>query len=170
VYIPEPPAQVAALASGAADAIMVSDPALSAALLAGGHAIYGPGSPVPSDYPSATAIAVKRSYLASNRDVVKRFLMANMESIHILKTNPDEAAKYTQSYLKVDDTKVLRQAMTDVANISPDDLIVSDRTLQIVLDATAETDPKVANVKPGDITDFSVIDEIKASHFLDTLK
>ncbi len=164
VYIPEPNAQIAAMSAGAVDAVIAAEPTISISVSQGAHIIWEPsqGSNA-SGAISMSVILVKRSYIPPHRDTLKRFLMANMDAIKLMRTNPDEAAKYDQAYLKIDDEKVLRSSVQSIAKISREDLRFSLNNLQAILDTTATTDPDVAKVKPQDIVDFSLLDDIKAA-------
>jgi NitT/TauT family transport system substrate-binding protein len=169
VYIPESSAQVAALTSGAVDAAVLSDPGSSVAVTQGGHVIYGPDQDTGSRFVNLSTVTLKRSYLASHRELLKQYLMADMEAIHLMKTQPDEALQYVKSRMKIDDTKVLRSSSDNILKITNPDLSFSMKSLQTVLDTTAVTAPDVAKLKPQDLVDLSLIEEIKASGFLQSL-
>ena len=171
VYIPETSAQVAALSSGAVDAAILAEPGVSIGLAQGAHLVYdfaqnatGTGSI------SMSIMATKRQFLTSHRDQLKRFLMADMEAAHLMKTKPDEAAKYAAPYLKLDDLSVVGKGVASISRITHDDMSFSNEGMQSILDTTATTSPEVGKLKPSDITDQSIIDEIRKSGFLDTFK
>jgi NitT/TauT family transport system substrate-binding protein len=163
VYIPDATAQVAAMAGGAVDAAILTEPGTSQAVAQGGHVIYDPSQTKGSSGSvSMSVIIVKKTWLASHRDTMKRFLRANMDAAKLMKTNPAEAAKYTGSYLKIDDQKVLQSSVESFAKITNDDVSFTMAGLKSILDTTAVTEPAVAKLKPEDIADLSVIEDIKA--------
>ncbi|HLG71166.1 MAG TPA: ABC transporter substrate-binding protein [Chloroflexota bacterium] len=170
VYIPDQATQIPALVSGALDAAVLTEPLTSLATAQGMHVIFGPDTKGADEFVSMSVVTTKKGYLAAHRDLLKRFLMANIQGVHLIKTNPDEAAKYIGSYMKMDDQAVLRQSLVSVKGVLRDDFSLTMPGLQSVIDNTAATDADVAKVKPQDITDLSLVDEIKASGFLNTLK
>jgi NitT/TauT family transport system substrate-binding protein len=171
VYIPESAAQVAALSGGAVDGIIVSEPSTSAAVAQGGHIIYGPdmpdGGPV---FISSSVVLARRPFIATHRDALKRYLMADMDAIHLIKTDPAAAAKYVGPYFKLDDQTLLENTLRSFGKIASADMTISMKTIQADIDGVAARTPEVGKLKPDAITDFSLIGEIRASGFLDTLK
>jgi NitT/TauT family transport system substrate-binding protein len=170
VYIPEQANMVPALTSGAVDAAVMTEPLTSVALSQGTHAIFGPDTPGANEFISMSVVVVKRGFIPAHRDALKRFLMANIEAVHLIKTNPDEAAKHVGAYLKVDDPKVLRGSLVGVQKVLRDDFSLTMPGLQSVIDNTAVADPEIAKVRPQDLVDLSLVDEIRASHFIERLK
>ena len=81
----------------------------------------------------------------------------------------NEALEYVKSHMKMDDMRVLRDSNDNILKITNPDLSFSMKSLQTVLDTTAVTAPDVANLKPQDLVDLSLIDEIKASGFVQNL-
>ena len=61
------------------------------------------------DYPN-TSFVTSRAFLKSNRDTVKKFLMAMATAVDELKRNPDIAIKQTQAFLKAKDEANVRAA------------------------------------------------------------
>ncbi len=163
VYIPEQASQIAAISSGALDAAVLTEPLTSMAVAQGGHVIYGPDTPGSNSYVSMSVVLVKRSYLPAHRDLLKRFLTANVQAVRFLKTQTGEAAKYVAPYLKTDDTTVVRKSLEGSLGVMRDDLSLTMPGLQSVLTATATSDPEVAKLKPQDLVDLSIVDEIRAS-------
>jgi NitT/TauT family transport system substrate-binding protein len=162
VYIPNGSDQVAALSSKAVDAAVITDPSVSIAVQQGGHVIFDPNQSKSTGTVSMSVLGLKRSYLAAHRDTVKKFITASIAGVKLMKSNPAEAAKYTASYLKIDDPKVLTNSVENIAKITPDDMSFTTAGLKSILDTTATTSPEVAKLKPEDITDLSVIQDIKA--------
>jgi NitT/TauT family transport system substrate-binding protein len=165
VYIPETTAQVAALQTGAVDAAILGEPTTSIAVSQGGHIIWDPNAQTKDSATgsvSMSTLMVKRPWLASHRDTVKAFLRANIQAAKLMKTDPATAAKYTAPYLKIDDQKVLQSGVEAIAKITPDDMSFTMAGMQSILDTTATTAPEVAKLKPQDIIDLSLIQEIKA--------
>jgi NitT/TauT family transport system substrate-binding protein len=170
VYIPTPADELAAFASGAANAVVTGEPTASQAVGLGGHVVLA-AKDTGGKYNTLSVLMLRKSYLAGHREQVKRVLMANMEAAHIIKTNPDQVAQaIAKQYLKIDDLSVVSNSVKAVAPFVNQDMTFPTDAMQNIINETATTVPAVANLKAQDLVDFSVIDEIKASGFLDTLK
>jgi len=163
VYIPQQASQIPAMSTGALDAAVLTEPFTSAAVAQGGHVIYGPNTKGANKYVSMSVISVKRSYVPAHRDLLKRFLTANVQAVRFLKTQTGEAATYVAPYLKMDDVAVVRKSLEGSLGVMRDDLTPTMPGLQSVLTATATSDPAIAKLKPQDLVDLSIVDEIKAS-------
>ena len=162
IYIPDQTSQIAALSSGALDAAVMTEPLTSEAIAQGAHVIFGPNTKG-NDFVSMSVVAVKRGYVPSHRDLLKRFLAANILAARLAKSNTDQAAGYMAPYLKIQDQKVLRSSLQGSLGVIRQDLSLTLPALQQVLDATATSDPEVAKLKPQDLVDLSLVDELKAS-------
>ncbi len=167
-YIADNAAQIAALTSGVIDVVVMSEPQSSIALAQGAHTILDTAQT--EDYVTVTALMIRRSFIASRRDDVKRFSMALMEAAHMLKTNPDGMTQYVASYMKLDDPNIAKASLEHVLPQIVEDLEFPLEDAQKILKETAATVPGVDKLKPQDIVDFSVLEEIKASKFLESLK
>jgi len=165
--IPDPATMVAALTSHRVDAIVSSEPFTSIAISQGAHVIYDQAKSGKAAI--QTPVTVKRSYLPGHRDILKRLLMANIEAIHMIKTNPAEAAKYAAPYLKLDDVAVLAKALQHTAQIMAPDMNIPMDNLATSLKIASANVPAVAKLKPEDLVDLSILQEIKASGFIDKL-
>jgi len=101
------PERLGALKVGAVDgAIVTGDTALEAEKL-GFHKLIDL-SQLPIQYPSSTII-VSRSFLASKRDTVKRFLRGWIEGIKTAKTDRQYTVSVMQKFLKTGDREVLEK-------------------------------------------------------------
>lgn len=160
-------ALVAALVSHRVDAIVNSEPFTSVAVSQGGVVIYDQSKS--NERAVQTPVTVKRSYLPAHRDVLKRLLMANMEAIHMIKTDPDQAAKYSASYMGLDDIPVVSKALQHAGQGMDQDMNIPLGDLAASLKIAAANVPAVGDLKPEDLVDVSIINDIKASGFLDKL-
>ncbi|HLG74460.1 MAG TPA: ABC transporter substrate-binding protein [Chloroflexota bacterium] len=167
VVIGDDSALVAALATKQVDAIVNSEPFSELALSQGGVVLYDQSKS--GERAVQTPVTVKRSYLPAHRDMLKRLLMANMEAIHMMKTNPDEAARYSAHDMGLDDVAVVSKAIQHAAEGMDKDMNVPLDYLAASLKIAAANVPEVAQLKPEDLVDLSLLDEIRASGFLDKL-
>jgi NitT/TauT family transport system substrate-binding protein len=167
VVIADNTAMVAALINHRVDAIVSSEPFTSMALSQGAQVIFDQAKN--GERAVQTPVTVKRSYLAGHRDQLKRLLMANMEAIHLIKTNPAQAAKYANTYIKLDDPGILAKALENTGQIMDPDMNVPLDNLATSLKIAAANVPEVGQLKPEDLVDLSLLQEIKASGFIEKL-
>ncbi|MFI5267156.1 MAG: ABC transporter substrate-binding protein [Chloroflexota bacterium] len=160
-------ALVAALISHQVDAIVNSEPFTSVAVAQGGKVIYDQSAT--HERAIQTPVTVKRSYLPAHRDALKRLLMANMEAIHMIKTDPAAAAKYALPDMGMDDAAVLEKALVHAGQGMDPDMDMPLDYLAASLKIAAANVPEVAKLKPEDLVDVSLLQEIKASGFIDQL-
>lgn len=160
-------ALVAALVSHRVDAIVNSEPFTSVAVAQGGKVIYDQSAN--KERAIQTPVTVKRSYLPGHRDALKRVLMANMEAIHMIKTDPASAARYALPDMGMDDVAVLEKALVHAGQGMDRDMGMPLDYLAASLTIAAANVPEVAKLKPEDLVDTSILDEIKSSDFLDKL-
>ena len=161
------PAMIAALTNHKVDAIVTGEPFTSIAVSQGAHVIYDQAKS--GEHPIQTPVTVKRSYIAGHRDILRRLIMANMEAIHMMKTDSASAAKYMQPYLKIDDLKALQLSVETSSNVIAPDMNIPLDYLAGSLKIAAANVPEVGSLKPEDLVDLSILQEIKASGFLDKL-
>jgi ABC-type nitrate/sulfonate/bicarbonate transport system substrate-binding protein len=101
------PERLAALLSGALDATVLSPPETVAASRAGLN-ILANLSELSASFPQ-TLIMVRRSFLSSNRDTVKRFVRAYSEAIYEFKVDKEKAIKVYARHLKQTDQQILEE-------------------------------------------------------------
>jgi len=119
---------------------------------------------IAGDYPN-TSFDTSRAFLRSHPEVVKRFLMAMATAVHDYKANPSVAIPLTQKFLDVKDEANMRAAYEAYVKIYPDDLRPSLKGIGLVLQEIAKKSPKAKAVKPEQIVDSSVLDQLAQEGF-----
>jgi NitT/TauT family transport system substrate-binding protein len=123
---------------------------------------------VAGDYPN-TSYVTTRAFLKKNPEVVKRFLMAMATAVHEYKRKPDEAIGITQRFLDVKETANAKAAYESYVKVYPDDLRPSLAGLGLVLQEIGKKEPKAASVKPEQLVDVTVLDELEREGFFKKL-
>jgi NitT/TauT family transport system substrate-binding protein len=106
-----------------------------------------------------------KSYLVSQRETVKRVVMALIEAAHFFKTRKDEAKKIVAKYSRQDNEEYLESSYAAMAKLY--------ERLPLVTRAGMETQILEAARKPGatvkfeDIVDESIVRELEKSGFID---
>jgi NitT/TauT family transport system substrate-binding protein len=119
---------------------------------------------IAGDYPN-TSYATNRAFLKSHPDAVKRFFMAMATAVHDYKANPAVAIPLTQKFLEVKDEANTRAAYQAYLKVYPDDLRPSLKGIGLVLAEMAKRNPKAKSVKPEELVDTSVLDELAREGF-----
>ena len=161
--------QVGAITAGAVDAVVVAVPTNLQVEREGARLITDTkqlGVPyVPN------AIAVQRSYLQANRDVVRRFLQAHIEAVETIKRDRELAKRVLAANLKTDDEEILTRSI----QLFVDDLQAvpypSEQGLRTVLEfaqdeARRQGHPPVRSLQPADYVDDSLVRELDQTGFL----
>lgn len=158
------PTRIAALVAGQVDAALVSSTGVAKIIATGCCRVLADLAELPLDFANY-GVVVSGSLLKSQRDPIKRFLMATIEGIHVFKTRPEIARG------------VLRESNSDAEAIGPlyerlsksfrDFPTPEVRGIQNVIDALPT--PKAKSAKAEDFIDATLMDEIRKSGFVERL-
>ena len=102
------PSRIAAVQSGEVAATVIAPPGLFKATSLGLKVLADLGD-LGIKYPTSV-IAATKFYLAQNRAVVRKFLMAFIEGLHLYAQNKDFAEKVMQKYKKISDQEILSRS------------------------------------------------------------
>jgi NitT/TauT family transport system substrate-binding protein len=161
------PERLGALKVGAVDgAIITGDTALEAEKL-GFHKLIDL-SQLPIQYPSSTII-VSKSFLATKRDTVKRFLRGWIEGIKIAKTDKEYTVSVMQKFLKTGDRAVLDKIFEVYKTVHEKIPTPDPKLMGIALKQLAATVPQASQLKVEDFTDGSLIAELESEGFIATV-
>jgi NitT/TauT family transport system substrate-binding protein len=155
------PQMVAALESGAIAAAALNPPNDLVAEQAGLRSLARMSDwNVPS---LGVGVAVRRGYLAEQRDTARRFVRAFALGAERMKADPALAQAVIRQYLQSDDGPAIEWGYRVAVESMPAVPYPTEAGLQSVIDALAEVDPDVATVQPSAIVDRSILDEIVAA-------
>jgi len=155
--------RLVALSSGALDATVLSHPELGEALRMGMNELGNLDEFKTADYPMSV-VAVSRSFLGKNRDVVKRFVMAYAEGTYQFISNKDAAVSIFQRRLKQDNAKALEETYKYFATKFSFPTRVSHNGMQNTLELIAKETPKL-DTKLEKYLDDSILDELDKEGF-----
>jgi len=161
------PETLAALLSGNLDAASLNPPADAQAIARGLHyVVYGPELRLPY---AATVFVTRRSILAKRRPVLGQFLRAMAEAGKIVHADKEFVYKVMGKYLRLTDRKVLDAAYNGEVKGLENRLEMNNEGFQAILDEVARIDPRAKKIKPEDLIDRRLLDEMKSSGFFDKL-
>jgi NitT/TauT family transport system substrate-binding protein len=156
------PVRIAAVESGAAQATMLAPPALFAATARGLNMLADLGN-LKIKYPTSV-IPAQRSYLAQNRPVAKKFLMAMVEGMQIYRQNKKFAVQVLQKYTKQTNPEVLSQTYDYFSKNTPALPLTDPAAIQAALQSDKPT-----NRKPEEFYDNSILDELTREGFVKSI-
>ena len=156
------PVRIAAIESGAAQATMLAPPGLFVATGRGLNILADLGN-LKIKYPTSV-ITARRVYLAQNRPVVKKFLMAMVEGLHLYRQNKTFAVQVLQKFTKQATAEVLSQTYDYFSKNTPAMPLTDPAAIQ----AGLPTD-KPTNRKPEEFYDNSILEELAREGFIKTL-
>jgi NitT/TauT family transport system substrate-binding protein len=159
------PTRMTALMAGHVDAALVSPDSLHKILASGCCRALADLSELPLDY-ARFGVTVPTSLIRTQRDTVRRLLMAYIEGIYIFKTRPKAAfAVFEEEGIK--DPAAAKDLYNRLSGSLREYPIPDASGIQGALDSL--THPNARNVKPASLIDVTIIEEIKKSGFIDKL-
>jgi len=155
--------RLVAMSAKALDATVLSHPELGEALRAGMNELGNLNDFKSADYPM-TAVAVRRSFLQGNRDVVKRFMRAYAEGTYQFMHDKEIGIKILRNRLKQDNPTALEQTYRYFAPQFSFPTRVSLNGLRNTIEMIAKEDSKV-ETKLDKYLDESLLDELEKEGF-----
>ncbi|HEX2229624.1 MAG TPA: ABC transporter substrate-binding protein [Candidatus Binatia bacterium] len=155
--------RLAALFAKALDATVLSHPELGEALRAGMHELGNLNDFKTADYPMS-AVAVRRSFLQNNRDVVKRFSRAYAEGTYQFMNDKEKGIAIFRQRLKQDNAKALEETYRYFAPQFSFPTRVSQSGLRNTLEMIAQENPKLETNLDKYLNE-SILDELEQEGF-----
>jgi NitT/TauT family transport system substrate-binding protein len=159
---------LAALLSGAVDAVAMTGPAGGSAAIAQGfrHVIYGPDLRIP--YAAATLVT-RRASMRTRGNVLDKFVRVTAEAIRIMFTDKELTYKVLGKQLRISDRKTLDAAYDEEIKVMEPRLELKPEAFQAILDETARVDARAKKIRPQDFIDRRYVDGLEKSGFFDKL-
>lgn len=158
------PTRIAALVAGQVDAALVSSTGVAKIIATGCCRVLADLAELPLDFANY-GVVVSGSLLKSQRDPIKRFLMATIEGIHVFKTRPEIArGVLRESNSDAEAIGLLYERLSKSFRDFPTPEV---RGIQNVIDALPT--PKAKSAKAEDFIDATLMDEIRKSGFVERL-
>ena len=155
--------RLVALTTKALDATVLSHPELGEALRMGMNELGNLNDFKTADYPMS-AVAVRRSFMAQNRNVVKRFLMAYAEATYQFMNDQEKGMSVFKHRLKQDNAKALQETYKYFAPKFSFPTRVSQNGLQNTLELIAKENPKL-DTHVEKYVDESILEELEKEGF-----
>jgi len=155
--------RLVALSAKALDATVLSYPEIGEARRMGMNIMSDLNELKSGEYPMSV-VAVRRSLLAQNRNLVKRFLMAYAEGTYLFKTDKEKGIGVYRRRLKQDNVKALEETYQYFAPKFAFPIRVSKEGMRNTLEMVAADNPKV-DMNLNRYIDESVLDELDKEGF-----
>ena len=155
--------RLAAMFAKALDATVLSHPELGVALRAGMNEMGNLNEFKSAEYPMS-AVAVRRSFLQKNRDVVKRFSRAYAEATYQFMHDKEKGIALLRSRLKQDNPKAVEETYQYFAPQFSFPTRVSQTGLRNTIEMIAQENPKL-ETSLDKYLDESVLDELEKEGF-----
>lgn len=155
--------RLVALSAKALDATVLSYPEIGEARRMGMNIMSDLNELKSGDYPMSV-VAVRRSFLAQNRAVVKRFLMAYAEGTYLFKSDKEKGVAVYRRRLKQDNAKALEETYQYFAPKFAFPIRISKEGMRNTLEMVAADNPKV-DMNLNRYMDESLLDELEKEGF-----
>ena len=155
--------RLVAMTTRALDATVLSHPELGEALRMGMNELGNLSEFKSAEYPMS-AVAVRRSFLAQNRNAVKRFMMAYAEATYQFMTDQKKGTSVLKQRLKQDNIKALEETYKYFAPQFSFPIRVSQTGMRNTIDLVAQENPKL-DPKIEKYVDESILDELDKEGF-----
>lgn len=152
---------------GRVDATILSPPHLTKAVQAGYRVLADMGE-MRANFSQST-LYVRRGYLRENRDIVKRFVKAYSEAVHVIKTDRERALRVFAKRMRLDDPEILRITYDYFAprfSLPPRVDMVG---IKDTLDFYIQSNPELRGRSPQEFVDHSILDELEREGFFKSL-
>jgi len=114
-------------------------------------------------------MATTRSYIRSNRDVVKSALKGYIEGINFIFNNKQASQKVFAKYMRTNDADVLESSYQAYVGTTPRKPYPTMKGLQFLLDRLAPTMPQAKTAKPEQFVDMSFLLELEKEGFFNEM-
>ncbi len=117
------------------------------------------------EFPYICAVTTK-SYLARQRETVKKVIMAHIEAVHFVKTRKDESKKIMSKYARTTNEQYLEAAYSATAKLYDNVPLVTRPGMEVQIKEALSRKPG-AQLRFEDIVDESLVRELEKSGFID---
>jgi ABC-type nitrate/sulfonate/bicarbonate transport system substrate-binding protein len=155
--------RLAAMFAKALDATVLSHPELGVALRAGMNELGNLNEFKSAEYPMS-AVAVRRSFLQKNRDIVKRFSRAYAEGTYQFIHDKEKGMGLLRNRLKQDNPKAVEETYQYFAPQFSFPTRVSKSGLENTIEMIAEENPKL-ETNISKYLDEGILDELEKEGF-----
>jgi len=163
------PQRVAAMQMGSIDGAVLTPPGSTVVRKAGYHELLDLSRLPESDYAQNTAVAT-RAFIATQRQVVERFVRGLVEGMHFASTEPEATKRVIGHYNELSDPDAMDDAWrlyygpgAELVTRAP---YVKPRALAVAMEEVAVDRPEVLRLRTEDLVDDSFVRALEDSGFI----
>jgi ABC-type nitrate/sulfonate/bicarbonate transport system substrate-binding protein len=119
------------------------------------------------EFPYICATTTKR-YLAQQRDLVKKVLMAHIEAMHYYKIHKEESKKVVAKYSRISNENYLEASYTAIAKLYDIVPLITRPGTEVQIKEATSRKPG-AQLRFEDVADESIVRELEKSGFIDKI-
>jgi len=161
------PTRLSALLSGTIDASVFNPPLYKRAVEAGMRVLANieeMGFPV-----QASALVTTEQFVRKNPDSMRRAMRSIIESIYVIKSNPELTKRAIRKYMRFRDDRDTDEAYQIMRDVTPRKPYPTVEGIKTVLDELALKVPAARTAQPREFMDTRFIEELDRSGFIDGL-
>jgi len=161
------PTRMSALLSGTIDASVFNPPLYKRAVEAGMRVLANieeMGFPV-----QASALVTTEQFVRKSPDLMRRAMKSIIESIYLIKTNPELTKRAIRKYMRFKDDRDTDEAYQIMRDITPRKPYPTIEGMKTVLDELAVKFPAAKSAQPREFMHMRFIEELDRSGFIDGL-
>ena len=161
------PTRLSALLSGTIDASVFNPPLYKRAVEAGMRVLANieeMGFPV-----QASALVTTEQFVRKNPDSMRRAMRSIIESIYVIKSNPELTKRAIRKYMRFRDDRDTDEAYQIMRDVTPRKPYPTVEGIKTVLDELALKVPAARTAQPREFMDTRFIEELDRSGFIDEL-
>ena len=161
------PTRLSALLSGTIDASVFNPPLYKRAVEAGMRVLANieeMGFPV-----QASALVTTEQFVRKSPDLMRRAMKSIVESIHLIKSNPELTKRAIRKYMRFKDDRDTDEAYQIMRDVTPRKPYPTVEGMKAVLDELALKLPAAKTAQPREFMDTRFVEELDRSGFIDGL-
>ena len=166
-----PPDRILAVESGRAQATVVIPPG-SFSMQKRGYNVLADVAALGLPYQVA-GVATTRRFIDKSPDIVRRYIRAQVETVHRMKTDRETTLKVLTKYFPgLKDRDILDKTYNQIVGndkILPPKQYPTLEGIKTILETLAEREPKAKTARPEDFVDFRFVKQLDESEFFDRL-
>ncbi len=167
LQIGDTPARIIALLGNSVDASSFSPPDHLAAVQAGMRILLNMAEL--NIFYQGTGLVTTQSYVAKNREVLRRMVKTYVEAIQVVRTNPDVTKRAFAKYRKTRDEKQLEDAYQTLREVVKPKPYPNMESFKTIFKDVSDRMPAAKTADPREFVDVSFLQELDKSGYIDGL-
>jgi len=110
-------------------------------------------------------LATSRSYIKTNREIVKQTFKGYLEAIHLIYANKSAAQRVFAKYMRTNDPEVLENSYVNYVKTIPKRPVFTTKGIQFMLEMLAPQMPQAKTARPEQFIDTSFLQELDKEGF-----